>query len=157
MTDTVKNKLQKKGIPLSGTTIGNPVTGDIFLDDGVAIVPQEGGGSFYLGNILLGCISIGADGNLILRSFDASFKGLDGESDFSANLTDLAYPQKIYVDNRGAVSNSTTTGLTASNLNTTYPDAKDGFRVFAKDIIAGGLIYHKSGSSWFSQPITLVI
>ena len=32
-----------------------------------------------------------------------------------------------------------------------------GFRVFATDIISGGVLYHKIGASWVSQAITLVV
>ncbi len=58
---------------------------------------------------------------------------------------------------KGTAINSTTVVLTATVLNATYPDVKDGFRVYAKDIIAGAVLYQKSGSSWFSQLITLVV
>ena len=43
----------------------------------------------------------------------------------------------------------------ADEQNSAY--TKDGFRVFATDIISVGVLYHKIGASWVSQAITLVV
>jgi hypothetical protein len=54
---------------------------------------------------------------------------------------------------------STTSPLTLSFLNTTFPSATtlNGFQVFCPSITGGGLVYTKTGAStWVSQPITVV-
>ena len=37
-------------IPLTGTTVGNPITGDIEIQDGLKIFPTIDGGGYYLGD-----------------------------------------------------------------------------------------------------------
>ena len=88
-------------IPLSGTTEGNPITGDIEIQDGLKIFPTIDGGGYYLGDNNIGAISIGANGFInIINNFTNNplFRGLCGNDDYTANITDLDYTQKIYVD-----------------------------------------------------------
>jgi hypothetical protein len=54
-------------------------------------------------------------------------------------------------------NNSTTVALTASDLNTAYPTAQQGFRVFALNIIAGALVYTKTATGWISNIVTIVV
>lgn len=161
-------------IPLTGTQVGSPVTGGIefnefnnsmyikganYPDDTYGISFTEGGISIGHNDTVLGFDSrtdFTSEG-LIVKSTNLVSKGISSTTDFTTNITDLDYTQKKYVDERGAVSNATKVVLSASDLNTAYPNAKDGFRVFARDIIAGGMLYHKIGASWVSQAITLVV
>lgn len=53
-------------------------------------------------------------------------------------------------------NNSTTTALSLSTLNSTYPDAVVGFRVFCLSITSGALIYYKTESGWVSSAVTIV-
>ena len=105
-------------IPLSGTEVGNPVTGDIEINSGIKFIfpsgvddsygmlfSEEGLVGLYAGDgtdFILGGISIIKDsiyGAIItISSLNPLSKGLTGEQDFSANITDLDYTQKIYVD-----------------------------------------------------------
>jgi len=117
-------------IPLSGTVEGSPVTGDI----------EVGGGSkfIYAGNVSTDFTGIlindadyitsiasrvGSDAadfavdqvNATFSSLNASSRGIIGSQDFTPNITDLDYTQKIYVDTHIAFttvpSSSTDTGV----------------------------------------------
>jgi len=91
---------------------GDTMTGDLILDDAVSIKPITGGGGYYLGDLEQGAIQVSPDGQLILKASDnTSFKGLEGEVDFSDNLTDLSLPQKIYVDTKLPIETPATTGV----------------------------------------------
>ena len=111
-------------IPLSGTTIGNPVSGDIYLNSGLSLkfpsgvddsygmlFSEEGLVGIYAGdstNFIIGGLSVVKDvvAGLTITIFDntsnPNFKGLSGSSDYTANITDLDYTQKIYVDTKVA-------------------------------------------------------
>lgn len=54
------------------------------------------------------------------------------------------------------VTNNSTVALTESDLNTAYPSAIIGFKVYAIDIIAGATLYTKIATNWVSTPITIV-
>ena len=54
------------------------------------------------------------------------------------------------------VTNNSTVALTESDLNTAYPSAIIGFKVYAIDIIAGATLYTKISTNWVSNPITIV-
>lgn len=64
---------------------------------------------------------------------------------------DLIY--KAYIDNSGAVANSTTSELTATQLDAAYPSAALGFEVICEDITDGPMIYKKGDSGWYSIPL----
>jgi len=107
-------------IPLSGTEVGSPITGDLILEDAVSIKPITGGGGYYLGDLEQGAIQISVDGQLILKASDnTSFKGLEGEVDFTPNLTDLSLTQKIYVDTpklQTVTSSATVTPVSTNDI-----------------------------------------
>lgn len=96
----------QNAIPLSGTEVGSPVNGDIYFNDATSLVLNDGGGgaSFRVGysgvNTFLtfqtgsGLDYIGVNSDGVGAS-----RGLAGGADYSANITDLDYTQKIYVDN----------------------------------------------------------
>ena len=46
------------------------------------------------------------------------------------------------------VDNATTTALSSATLNSTYPDATTGFKVYCTSIIAGKMVYEKTPSGW---------
>ena len=54
------------------------------------------------------------------------------------------------------VTNTTTTVLSLSTLNSLYPDSIVGFKVHCASITAGKLIYEKISTGWVSYAITLV-
>lgn len=54
------------------------------------------------------------------------------------------------------VENVSTTALTSTILNTTYPDATLGFKVITPSISGGGLIYEKMSSAWIQYAVTVV-
>lgn len=64
--------------------------------------------------------------------------------------------QKSYVDSRGAVDTSTVV-LSSATLNSTYPNAKTGFKVYALSITAGKMIYEKTptANQWAQYPVTV--
>ena len=161
-------------IPLAGTEVGSPVTGDIeFLRDNnfKNIFDGDLFGDFRKvsfeddSNILslsvssnpnLGKIFISPNG-IFISSNDITSKGIEGNEDYSANITELSFVQKKYVDERGSVFNATTATLSASDLNTAYPNAKDGFSVIAPNVIGGGKYYIKAGAGWVYQQILAVV
>jgi len=143
-------------IPLTGTTVGNPVTGNIkLIDESAQISWQEESPN--------GVITYGVDGgfNVISTDFTKGISitpslGIRSNLDYSPNITDLDYPQKIYVDQRGSIINTTVSVLSASDLNTQYPNAKDGFQVICPNVIGGGKFYIKAGATWQYQAMLLV-
>ncbi|WP_264530867.1 hypothetical protein [Flavobacterium sp. N502540] len=63
---------------------------------------------------------------------------------------------KEYLELTTSVENATTAALTATNLNTTYPNAMAGFRVVCTAISGGGLIYEKTATRWIQYSVTTV-
>jgi len=53
-------------------------------------------------------------------------------------------------------STASTTALTASDLNTAFPSAPNGFRVQALNMIPNPLIYTKVSTGWASAIITVL-
>jgi hypothetical protein len=101
-------------IPLTGTTVGNPVTGDIEFQSAISrkITSLTGG---YIEFVDDGTMNINKDGgsNVNITGIDiAGFTNLDfgirGFQDFTPNITDLDYPQKIYVDTHTQRTTATT-------------------------------------------------
>ena len=103
-------------IPLTGTTTGNPVTGDIEIlpyngtgkiiaSDGTIQsyikvdydLDGGGGGLVYIKDGFETVFMWGQD-RIRVQSDFPNFIGLSGSSDYSGNITDLDYIQKIYVD-----------------------------------------------------------
>ena len=105
-------------IPLSGTIDGNPVTGDVEFSGCKLILSTISGDVQFLdatsGNIIihsdaysvLVTASSGLDVQngitsrkpIIIADEDLSSRGIVGNHDYSGNITDLDYTQKIYVD-----------------------------------------------------------
>jgi len=84
---------------------GNLIEGDIILEDGVSILPKEGGGSYFLGDVEKGAIGVSVSGSLDVRadlSVNPDFKGFTGAEDYSANYDDKTYVQKKWVDDNFA-------------------------------------------------------
>lgn len=99
-------------IPLSGTEIGKPVTGDIETYDGFnihtpnAVNPNKKNGVFlqssgvsieYQNNSLSSKIITNENG-IEINCDNVGSRGLISGQDFTANITDFDYTQKIYVD-----------------------------------------------------------
>ena len=108
-------------IPLSGTEVGNPVTGDIeFYNSGEDITKylkfNNATGGFIFGDenefvspnqlylfdgTYFLSISTAID-RLEIAANNPNSKGIGSTSDFTANITDLDYTQKKYVDKKVA-------------------------------------------------------
>ena len=86
-------------------------------------------------------------------------KGFTSDTDHSEVEPEnkLIYAQRSQVDERGSVFNATTSVLSASDLNTAYPNAKDGFSVIAPNVVGGGKYYIKAGAGWVYQQILAVV
>jgi len=144
-------------IPLSGTTVDNPITGDMQVIDGIAIKCANSDANefnkLFLGEAVVGMsINNGVDfitfqvesEGVNINSSNLSLRGIYSIIDFSANITDLDYTQKIYVDSNfvaKGVENNTTVVLSSATLDSTYPDATTGFRVYCASIIVGAMTY----------------
>jgi len=108
--------LETGAIPLSGTVDGSPVTGDIQVYDGFAIKTRDyddlGNNQIQaFGDVVRvghasdnsladGFIGVSVIGGIYAGSVDmpTGSVGLRGVSDYTANITDLDYTQKKYVD-----------------------------------------------------------
>lgn len=103
--------LKEQTVLLSGTETGNPITGDIELQESVnifygdfnsgsRIVLEDEG--FYIGAFSEGFSTditlIGQEGNFNIYSENPNSRGLTAEQDFTANITALDYVQKKYID-----------------------------------------------------------
>jgi hypothetical protein len=108
-------------IPLTGTEVDNPVTGDIEIIkqtdqlvmglvcndidiDNQRYIGFGDDGTVVLKNINTSTgdeVSLSVDpANIIFGSSLPSSRGISGSSDFTPNITDLDYTQKIYVDTK---------------------------------------------------------
>ena len=151
-------------VPLTGTEEGSPVTGDIELDavnGSKKIIGAYGSTIEYAddGRILINN-SISGGSNVVIGVGNFDFNEvLVSENDISEidPTNKLIYAQRSYVDARGSVFNATTSVLSASDLNTTYPNAKDGFSVIAPNVVGGGKYYIKAGAGWVYQQILAVV
>lgn len=77
--------------------------------------------------------------------------GIDGNIDYSDNYTPTCFVQKVYVDSNfvaKGVENTTTVVLNSATLDSTYPDATTGFRVYCASIIVGAMTYEKTPTGW---------
>ena len=98
-------------IPLSGTEIGKPVTGDIEVFNGFDLkTPNASANEFhslymddggvqlkYNDGVFQNEVSI-SQAEVFLNSTNPAFTGLKGQDDYSSVINDLNYTQKIYVD-----------------------------------------------------------
>ncbi len=86
---------------------------------------------------------------------------LGGDNDnLDATKTYLFEDVRRYVFQRTHIVNSTTSALSLSTLNSTYPNITTilQYKVYCPNITAGGLVYTKTGTStWVSQSITSVV
>lgn len=97
-------------VPLTGTEVGNPVTGDIEISGESSLRTDIYTGVFISSNddlvrLLRGETQIILDYEpYITVDAPASSQGLHGTKDFTGNITDLDYTQKKYVDQKVADS-----------------------------------------------------
>lgn len=111
-------------IPLTGTTVGNPVSGiieiapvtDLFIQDYAQenglFAGVNGSGVFStntIGHVKSILLNNGDNGILVTGTNPLS-KGLVGMQNFTPNITDLDYTQKIYVDTKAPLDSPTFTG-----------------------------------------------
>jgi len=117
--DSVRSELSDSlalMIPLSGTRVGKPVTGDIEIDNGgftaeISVNPfndelsfrkseystYPGGLAFNGGSLNNSNLSIGSTG-IVVSGENALNKGINSNQNFSANYDNLSYIQKVYSD-----------------------------------------------------------
>ena len=124
-TDTLNPIIN--AIPLSGTTVGNPVTGDIEIQSGYADTKiyknhedEDWKGRLVFSDSAFQLVSENFDNTLAtslniykdklqISSSNPISRGLEGVQDFTPNITDLDYVQKKYVDTK--VSKVTSSGV----------------------------------------------
>lgn len=132
-------------IPLSGTEIGKPVTGDITIDavnTGFLNIKNttDGNGKFssiqFADDYGVSLYSLNTDNSenflstytdnpyILVSSSNASFRGLSGAQDYSANIRDLDYTQKIYVGYRGTAT------LSSGTVTVSTPNIKTGYKIY---------------------------
>lgn len=98
-------------IPINGTTSGNPVTGEIQMSPYNNLPSIYVSGTTAIGGIFLDSteVSFGIEGaessyisvfedSININLTDSSSRGITADQDFTANITDLDFVQKKYVD-----------------------------------------------------------
>ena len=126
----------QNAIPLSGTEVGSPVTGDIETTNGIRIYSNgvdSGSYSAYSLDDIAATINAfdnytGNGSSFVVGSNYTSVSstnplsvGLTGIQDFTPNITNLDYTQKIYVGFRGtATLSSGTVTVATSSIKTGY-------------------------------------
>jgi len=131
-------------IPLIGTEVASPITGDLEFynasDDIYTYLKYNndyatmalGTNDFYVHkggfvanyeDFLNRFDTVTYEDRFIIDSSNPDFKGLEGEQDYTANLTDLCYPQKIYVDDKLDEKEFTLTAGTNITIDRTVPNA----------------------------------
>lgn len=146
-------------IPLSGTEVGSPVTGNIEIQGAGAdlkifskgdsdIIENQinfGDGSIEFGvknNSSYSNTSIKIDDESIVINNVLGSRGLIGSEDFTPNITDLDYTQKIYVDGlRGKHISKTKKEILAL----TSPEAGETYFNTTDSVLS-----YYDGSAWYS-------
>jgi hypothetical protein len=91
-----------------GTTAGKPIDGKLEVLVGLRLLCEDGIISFGdYQNVNSTSLINSSSGGLSVFSDNPSSSGLSGSNDFTANITDLDYPQKKYVD--GSTQRTTAT------------------------------------------------
>lgn len=125
-------------IPLSGTEIGKPVTGDIEGTDSINIKTKNYASSNNYNSLTLfgDAVRLSFDDSVIQTSLTLSqtlievncnnsgSRGLIGAQDFTANITDLDYTQKKYVGFRGTAT------LSSGTVTVTTDKIKTGYKIY---------------------------
>ena len=128
----------QNAIPLSGTVSGSPVTGDIEGTDGINIKTKNYASSNNYNSLTLfgDAVRLSFDDSVIQTSLTLSqtlievncnnsgSRGLIGAQDFTANITDLDYTQKIYVGFRGTAT------LSSGTVTVTTDKIKTGYKIY---------------------------
>jgi len=136
-------------IPLTGTTISNPVTGRIRIESsnitnngsvtdsetGVYFSPDDVSVGYYdpNGDSIQKYIGVSAIDGVYVEDNTLDSRGIRGNQNYSSNITDLDYTQKIYVDQKVAdskpymvytalLSQAGTSAPVATNLENTFGD-----------------------------------
>lgn len=89
--------------------------------------------------------------NLVVSLADARIRVEDLEDELSIAQADILELQG------SKIINNTTVALSSLLLNTTYPTATIGFKVYALGIVAGALIYEKVNTEWVQYPVTITV
>lgn len=131
----------QNAIPLSGTEVGNPVTGDIEFQDpldsgeksiytnyGISgykkfFFPEDGTVGIEVSDTYTTSILL-EEARITVNITDPVSPGIKGIQDFSANITDLDYTQKIYVGFRGTATLSSGTVIVATDK------VKTGYKIY---------------------------
>lgn len=122
------NEIIIGAIPLSGTTTGNSITGDLEFQESAKNLWVKGPdypNDYYTINFAEGGISLNyinedtGDTNnitisqnaLTISSDNPTSKGITGIEDYTPNITDLDYTQKKYTDTKLPIETPATTGV----------------------------------------------
>jgi len=147
----------QNAIPLSGTVSGSPVTGDIEIDENQNIGLFSGANLYFKffgqdGYNKIGGYTVinGNSGSIValgsVNGISGLPSGIKGDADYSANITDLDYTQKIYVDNAISSNRKVDTSYIFRNAtldSTCMITVINGitYRSCAKDSVGSGTAY----------------
>lgn len=129
----------QNAIPLSGTEVDKPVTGDIEIEfEGDRSILSHSSDFTFSAGISYGSGALGlnsvrpsgfaniqlnfnGEGNILIGSSD---RGIVGSDDYTANITDLDYTQKIYVGFRGTAT------LVDGTVTVATDKVKTGYKIY---------------------------
>lgn len=142
-----------------GTTV-NTITKVEGTEAVIAVLPDQPANTALLSYVLVGDAGIEA----ITQALAGYQLKSEKTSDIETNKTSEAlYPNVKGVYDWGVakfapirISNSTTTYLSLSDLNTSYPSALVGQEIICESITDGPLIYKKGSAGWYSIPLGIV-
>ena len=124
-------------IPLSGTEVGSPVTGDIEVFNGFdlktpnasanefhSLYMDDGGIQLKYNNSSVANSFIAEDDGFSITSDNASFRGFKGDADYSAAYQVNDYTQLVYVGYRGTAT------LSSGTVTVTTDKIKTGYKIY---------------------------
>jgi hypothetical protein len=157
-------------IPINGTTLANPITGDLEIlgNADLKIYAENSALNNSIVSInffedFLGLISTNDDDSsrldlnvtgLQFSTTSTVSKGMVGNAEYNKQGDRKAFAQMSDIIDRG-VNNTTTIALTSANLNSAYPSATTGFRVYCTSIIAGKMVYEKTPTGWVGMAVII--
>lgn len=127
----------QNAIPLSGTEVGSPVTGDIEVFNGFdlktpnasanefhSLYMDDGGIQLKYNNSSVANSFIAEDDGFSITSDNASFRGFKGDADYSAAYQVNDYTQLVYVGYRGTAT------LSSGTVTVTTDKIKTGYKIY---------------------------
>ena len=127
----------QNAIPLSGTEVSNPVTGDIEVFNGFdlktpnasanefhSLYMDDGGIQLKYNNSSVANSFIAEDDGFSITSDNASFRGFKGDADYSAAYQVNDYTQLVYVGYRGTAT------LVSGTITVNTTSIKTGYKIY---------------------------